>query len=99
MSKCAMLIMKGGKLAQCDGIRLPGNKWMRSLSESGESYKYLGILEADDIKHQEMKQLTQKEYYKRVRNILKSKLNGGNIVKAVNLWAVSIVRYGAGIID
>ena len=99
VSKCAILIMKRGKLAQCDGIQLPDNKWMRSVNESGESYKYLGILEADDIKHQEMKQLIQKEYYRRVRKILKSKLNGGNIVKAVNLRAVSIVRYGAGIID
>ena len=46
-----------------------------------------------------MKQLIQKKYYRRVRKILKPKLNGGNIVKAVNLRAVSIVRYGAGIID
>ena len=43
--------------------------------------------------------IIQKEYYRRVRKILKSKLNGGNIVKAVNLSAVSMVRYGAGIID
>ena len=99
VSKCAILIKETGKLAQCDGIQLPDNKWMRSLSESGESYKYLGILEADDIKHQEMKQLIQKEYYRHVRKILKSKLNGGNIVKAVNLRAVSIVHYGAGKID
>ena len=61
VSKCAILIMKRGKLVQCDGIQLPDNKWMRSLSESGKSYKYLGILEADDIKHQEMKQLIQKD--------------------------------------
>ena len=54
--------MKRGKLAQYDGIQLPDNKRMRSVNESGESYKYLGILEADDIKHQEMKQLIQKEY-------------------------------------
>ena len=99
VSKCAILIMKRGKLAQCDGIQLPDNKRMRSVNESGESYKYLGILEADDIKHQEMKKLIPKEYYRRVRKILQSKLNGGNIVKAVNLRAVSIVRYGAGIID
>ena len=57
-----ILIMKRGKLAQYDGIQLPDNKRMRSVNESGESYKYLGILEADDIKHQEMKQLIQKEY-------------------------------------
>ena len=31
--------------------------------------------------------------------ILKSKLNGGNIIKAVNSWTVPVVRYTAGIID
>ena len=33
------------------------------------------------------------------RKILKSKLNGGNIIKAINSWAVPVVRYTAGIID
>ena len=31
--------------------------------------------------------------------ILKSKLNGRNKVTAINLWAVSIFRYGTGIIQ
>ena len=34
-----------------------------------------------------------------MRKILKSKLNGGNIIKAINSWAVLVVRYTAGIID
>ena len=34
-----------------------------------------------------------------MRNILKSKLIGGNIISAINSRAVSIVRYGAGIIN
>ena len=34
-----------------------------------------------------------------MRKILKSKLNGGNIIKAINSWAVPVVRYTAGIID
>ena len=42
---------------------------------------------------------TLSEYNKRVRKILKSKLNGGNIIKAINSWAVPVVRYTAGIID
>ena len=29
----------------------------------------------------------------------KSKLNGGNIIKAINSWAVPVVRYTARIID
>jgi len=45
-----------------------------------------------------MKDQVKKEYTRRVRNILKSKLNGGNIISAINSRAVSVVRYGAGII-
>ena len=42
------------------------------------------MLEADDIKHSEMKDKIQEEYFRRLRMILKSKLNGGNTVKAIN---------------
>ena len=31
--------------------------------------------------------------------MLKSKLNGGNVINAINIWAVATVRYGAGIIN
>ena len=44
-----------------------------------------------------MKYQLKKEYIRRVRNILKLKLNGGNIISAMNSRAVFIVRYGAGI--
>ena len=46
-----------------------------------------------------MKEIVQKEYYHRVRKILKSKLNGGNTIAAINSRAVSNVRYGVGIIN
>ena len=32
---------------------------------------------------------------RRLRKVLKSKLNGGNLVRAVNIWAVSLLRYSA----
>ena len=41
----------------------------------------------------------QKEYNKRVRAVLKSKLNGGNVTNAINIWAVTTVRYWVGIIN
>ena len=87
LPKCGVLIMKGGKVAKSEGISML------------DGYKYLGILEADGVKHEEMKDQIKKEYIRRVRNILKSKLNGGNIILAINSRAVSIVRYGAGIIS
>ena len=46
-----------------------------------------------------MKGQIKKEYIRRVSKILKSKLNGGNIISAINSRVVSIVRYGAGIVS
>ena len=46
-----------------------------------------------------MKEKITKEYKRRQRLILKSKLNGRNKVTATNTWAVAILRYGAGIIQ
>jgi len=31
--------------------------------------------------------------------VLQSKLNGGDMIGAINTWAVSLVRYSAGIIN
>ena len=50
---------------------------------------YLGVLEDDRIKHQEMKDNVSKEYLRRVERVLESKLNSGNLIKAINTWAVS----------
>ena len=42
-----------------------------------------------------MKLNVSKEYIRRLRKVLKSKLNGGNLVRRVNTWAVSLLRYSA----
>ena len=72
---------------------------IRGMKEDDDGYKYLGVLEVEGIKHLEMKELVRKEYFRRVKKILKSKLNDGNTIKAINSRAVSIIQYGAGIVD
>ena len=42
-----------------------------------------------------MKDKEKKEYYQRLRKLLETKLNSGNVFKAINTWAVSVVRYSA----
>ena len=37
------------------------------------------------------------EYKRRLKLVLRSKLNGK--ISAINTWAVAVIRYGAGIID
>ncbi|KXJ06748.1 hypothetical protein AC249_AIPGENE17286, partial [Exaiptasia diaphana] len=70
---------------------------MSEMDESG--YKYLGVLEGADIMQKEMKQKVRDEYLRRVKLVAKSKLYGGNLIKAINAWAVSVVRCSAGILD
>ena len=45
-----------------------------------------------------MKFYVLKEYIRRLRKVLKSKLNGGNLVRGVNAWAVSLLRYSAAFV-
>ena len=73
----------------CKGIDLGDGVVIEETNEEG--YKYLGNLERDDICQEKMKEKVQKEYYKRVGSVLKSKLNGGNVINAINIWAVAMV--------
>ena len=70
---------------------------MKEIYENG--YTYLGILELDEIKEHKMKIKVTAEYKRRLRLILKSKLNGKNKIQAINTWAVALLRYGVGIIN
>ena len=97
ISKCSHVTMKTGKLVSIGRIELSSGEVMAEL-ESDKGYKYLGILEADDIMHTEMKDKIKKEYYRRARQLTSSKLNGGNTIRAINSRAVSLVRYSAGIL-
>ena len=92
IEKCALLVMKSGKRHLTDGIELPNKDKIRTLAEN-ETYKYLGILEADTIKQVEIKNKIQKEYLRTTRKLLKTKLNCRNLIKGINSWAVSLVRY------
>ena len=46
-----------------------------------------------------MKEKVKAEYLRRVCKILETKLNDGNIIKGINTWAVSLLRYSAAFID
>ena len=46
-----------------------------------------------------MKMKVSKEYFRRLKKALKSKLNGGNLVQGVNTWAMSFLRYSAAFIS
>ena len=92
IEKCAMLVMKSGKRHMTDRIELPNHDKIRTLEEN-ETYKYLDILEADTIKQVQMKDTIRKEYPRRTRKLLETKLSCRNLIKGINTWAVSLDRY------
>ena len=73
-----------------EGIQLVDDKVIEDLGI--ENYKYLGVLEADTIKMELMKEKIMKEYRRRVKKVLGSKLNRGKTIKAINAWAISVVK-------
>ena len=77
---------------------MSNNNTIKGLSLE-ESYKYLGVQQAEDVKHRQVKKQKSAEYTNRIRKILKSKLNGGNTIQAINNWVVPVIRYTTGIVD
>ena len=61
---------------------------IRMLGEK-ETYKYLGILEADTIKQAEKNEKLKKEYLRRTRKLHKTKLY---LIKGINIWAVPLLK-------
>ena len=86
------MIKSTGKRHISDGMELPNQDKIRTFREK-ETYKYLSILEVDTIKQVEMKDKIQKEYLRRTRKLLETKLSGRNLIKGTKTSAVPLVRY------
>ena len=70
---------------------------MREVKLDG--YKYLGALQLDSIMNREMKEKVKSEYIGKVKKLLRSQLNGENVITRMNTWAVGIIKYGAGVLE
>ena len=57
---------------------MEGGEEIGQIGEEG--YNFLGILEKDDIYQEEMEEKIRKEYFKRLRATLKSKLNAKHVL-------------------
>ena len=84
--------MRREKWHMVEGIELSNQEKIRMLGEK-ETYKYLGILELDIVKQVEMKEKITKEYLRRMRKLLETKLYNRNLIKEINTWAVLLESY------
>lgn len=96
LDKCKTLSIHRGKLESKEFETQEGG--IITPMEEGESYKYLGILQAYKLKHKDVKCMLTDTYTKRVTQILKSGLNGKNMFKAINTYAIPTLTYTFGIL-
>ena len=94
IEKCGRLILNRGRMVKTNGLQLPTG----TIKDVEEGYKYLGIMQSDTNHDSEARTRAIAEYKKRVRQVLRSRLNARNQVRAINAYAVPVIRYPAGII-
>jgi len=80
-------MLQCGKVKHTEGI----TKYRSDPNVKEDAYKYPDVLETDQIKYNEMKDKVKTEYLRRVKRVLQSKLNAGNMIGAINTWVVSSV--------
>lgn len=66
--------------------------------EDGETYKYLGFLQSRRLEHQQIKDRITKQFVARVTKLVRTKLSGKNLVKALNTYAIPVLTYSFGVI-
>ena len=98
LEKCAKISIVRGKVKNRDNIILSSGEEIRELNNQ-KFYKYLGVEENKVIGQTETKEKLLKEYFSRLRKILKSELNSYNMIMAINQWAVPAITYRFGIIN
>jgi len=98
LDKCAKATFKRGKLTETSDLQLDIDSCIKELDQEN-TYKYLGVDEGDGIQHAKMKEKVRKEYYRRVRMVLKMELNAVNRFEAINTLAIPVVTYSCNIID
>ena len=68
LNKSVTLAITKSKVTKTQGMNLPNNN-IKELNLC-ETYNYLDIFQADDIKHTQVKKKTLRAYNKRVRKII-----------------------------
>ena len=98
LDKCSKCTLKKGSKVASENLQLDNGMSIEDLSEEA-SYKYLGIEENAAIEHKHMRDKLSKEYFKRVKAILKTELTTKNKIQSINQLALPVLSYGFGIVE
>ena len=100
LDKCAIAHFVNGKLSGHNtGVKVGKTETIKGL-EPGQVYKYLGVDESNGIQHSTMRERFRREYFRRVKMVLRTELYGsshqrvGTTGSHVQFWRHSLEDHG-----
>ena len=98
LDKSAVAHFVNGKLSGHNhGVKVGKTETINGL-EPGQVYKFLGVDESNGIQHSTMRERLRREYFRRVKMVLRTELYGRNKVLAINGLALPVLTYSFGVI-
>ena len=92
VSKCAEIIFKNGKMAR-GGLQVLEERMKTMDPDENETYKFLGIEQADGIRTKTVFKRVKEEVLKRMKIIINTELNDANLIKAITMKVIPVAAY------
>ncbi|CAH1098853.1 unnamed protein product [Psylliodes chrysocephalus] len=96
LDKCRRLSIDKGQVI-LHGFDLI-NEGSIAAMDKDDTYKYLGLQQTERVKHKEIRHRVTEQYLKRIGDILRTSLNGKNVFKAINTFAIPVLTYTFGVV-
>lgn len=97
IDKCRTVNIIRGKLNKGPNFATQDGNCIESMDDN-DIYKYLGFQQTKVINHTSTKTDLQSQFQSRLKAVLKSGLNSKNLSTSINMFAIPIITYSAGII-
>ncbi|KAF2881040.1 hypothetical protein ILUMI_25128 [Ignelater luminosus] len=96
LDKCRRLSIERGAVVD-RGFQFTDGSYMKAINRK-EQYASFGLQQARRLNHTEIRSGVKSAYLRRVTSILKSSLNGKNLSKEINAYAVPVLTYTFGLV-
>ena len=90
VSKCAEVVLERGKMVRGEGLQVLEERMKTMDPDEMEVYKFLGIEQAEGIKSKIVFERVKNEVKKRVKSLVKTKLNDINLTRAINVIVIPV---------
>lgn len=93
VSKCAEIVFERGKMVKGEGLQVLQERMKAMDPDENESYRFLGVEQADGIKVKTVFERVKNELQRRLSLLMKTELNDQNLMKAINCKVIPIAAY------